>query len=180
MENYGSLVLPKLVGFDLDGTLWSPDMCQLWGGGSPFRYAPNKIDLLDRSGSSVRLLGKTRHILHDLHTHPSFTENGTKIAWVSCTDEPDWAAECLEKFSTIGDVPLCTVVHSSQIYKADKSQHFRKLKKEFPDIEYEDMLFFDNERSNIVSVSRLGVKCVYAPDGMTSEAWSKGLRLFNP
>jgi hypothetical protein len=40
------------------------------------------------------------------------------------------------------------------------------------------MLFFDNESGNIRSVSELGVKCVYCPDGVTAEAWQQGLDLF--
>lgn len=27
-----SCKIPKLIGFDLDGTIWTPDMYQLWGG----------------------------------------------------------------------------------------------------------------------------------------------------
>lgn len=177
--DYSNLRLPKLVAFDLDGTVWTPDMYQLWGGGAPFRYAPNKRDLLDSSGSIVRLLGETRQILDDLHSHPSFTENETIVAWVSCTDEPEWAQECLEKFRTNSDIPLVAIAHSSQIYKADKSQHFRRLQREYPSIDFEDMLFFDNEQSNITSVSKLGVKCIHCPEGMTEEVWQRGLRLFN-
>lgn len=177
--DYDSIRLPKLIAFDLDGTIWTPDMYQLWGGGAPFRHAPNRVDLLDSSGATVRLLGSAAQILHDIQTHPRFIERNTKVAWVSCTDEPEWAEECLHKFATAGNVPLASVVHSSQIYKANKSHHFRKLKEEFPSIEYTDMLFFDNERSNIVAVSKLGVRCVYAPHGMTEEAWRQGLDLFN-
>ncbi len=54
--------------------------------------------------------------------------------------------------------PINTVVHSSQIYKANKQMHFQALKEEFPEISYKEMLFFDNERGNIQNVSRLGVK----------------------
>ena len=32
MSNANSCKIPKLIGFDLDGTIWSPDMYQLWGG----------------------------------------------------------------------------------------------------------------------------------------------------
>ena len=44
--------------------------------------------------------------------------------------------------------------------------------------DYDTMLFFDNERYNIDSVSQLGVKCVYCPDGLTEEAWREGMGLF--
>ena len=67
---------------------------------------------------------------------------------------------------------------SSQIYKANKQQHFQNLKKEFPDIQYSEMLFFDNEYGNIRNVEKLGVKCVYCPEGMTEKAWQEGLDMF--
>lgn len=40
------------------------------------------------------------------------------------------------------------------------------------------MLFFDNEMGNIRSVSKLGVQCVYCPDGMTQAIWDEGLNKF--
>jgi magnesium-dependent phosphatase 1 len=41
------------------------------------------------------------------------------------------------------------------------------------------MVFFDNEYSNITSVQKLGVKCIYTPNGMTKEAWDDALIMFN-
>lgn len=38
------------------------------------------------------------------------------------------------------------------------------------------MLFFDNERPNCAEVQRLGVTCVHCEDGMTREAWDRGLQ----
>jgi len=175
--DYSTVKLPKLIAFDLDGTIWSPDMYQLWGGGAPFRLAANKKDLLDRSGASVRLLGISDNILHDLHSNPALQH--IKVAWVSCTDEPEWAEECLSKFKTSGGVVIKNVVHSSEIYKANKQLHFQNLHKQYPDIRFEDMLFFDNEYGNIRTVSKLGVKCYHAEDGMTEEAWKEGLALFH-
>jgi magnesium-dependent phosphatase 1 len=83
-------------------------------------------------------------------------------------------------FKVDGVNTLNSVAHSSQIFKANKQQHFRQLKNEFPDIKYEEMLFYDNEMGNIRNVSKLGVKCVYCPDGVTREAWEEGMSMFNP
>ena len=168
--------LPKLIAFDLDGTVWTPDMYQLWGGGAPFKVTSNRKELLDRNGQTVRLLGIIDTILHDLSTNPGYTH--IKVAWVSCTDEPDWAEECLQKFTTSGNQPIGTTAHSSQIYKANKQKHFKNLRLEYPEIEYNEMLFFDNEYYNIENVIKLGVKCIYCPKGMTQKAWDEGLKLF--
>lgn len=166
--------VPKLVAFDLDGTVWSPDMYQLWGGGAPFTVVSD-AELRDRAAQRVWLLGSIQGILHELQTGDKWRD--TKVAWVSCTDEPTWAAECLRLFKTSEGSPIGTVVHSEQIFKSNKKTHFARLKKEF-DIEYTDMLFFDNESGNIRDVAALGVKSVYCPEGMTTEVWEKGLSLF--
>lgn len=167
----------KLIAFDLDGTIWSPDMYQLWGGGAPFEYASNGKDLVDSAGNTVRLLGISGEVLHELKNDPSLAS--IKVAWVSCTDEPDWAAECMTKFKTVpSGIPIKSVVDTAEIYKSNKQTHFRNLKEKFSGIEYSNMLFFDNEHRNIRNVAELGVKCVFCPDGITSKAWEEGLALF--
>ena len=60
-SNCGSK-LPKLVAFDLDGTLWNPEMYQLWGsGGSPFTV-DNQGTMRDCGGVQVSLIGETKQI----------------------------------------------------------------------------------------------------------------------
>lgn len=153
----------------------SPDMYELWGGGSPFTIIDPLKELKDKAGQSVHLLGNTASLLYDLKVYAPHV----KLAWVSCTDEPAWAKECLSKFETKDGESISTCIHSSQIFKAIKQKHFNNLKKEFPEIGYEEMLFFDNERGNIETVSQLKVKCVYCPDGMSEEIWKRGLSMFS-
>lgn len=57
--------------------------------------------------------------------------------------------------------------------------HFQNLKDIYPHINYNEMLFFDNEYGNIKSVSKLGVKCIHCPNGMTEKIWIEGLSLFH-
>lgn len=164
--------MPALVALDLDGTVWSPDMYQLWGGGSPFSERPDG-SLEDRRGSSVRLLGDVAGILSALRLR------GVPVTWVSCTDEPVWAEECLRRFraadgTRIGD---CATV-APQIFKADKQEHFRRLQRLLPHVPFADMLFFDNEWGNVRSVARLGVVSVHCAEGLTAEAWERGLQAY--
>merc|ERR1712187_324729 len=112
----------------------------LWGGGAPFKVINPASELQDRSNNRVVLLGAIGDILHELSTAEEW--EGVKIAWVSCTDEPSWANECLEKFVTAGGASLKSVCHSEQIYKANKVDHFKQLRALFPEIEYDDMIFF--------------------------------------
>ena len=77
-------------------------MYQLWGGGSPFTVQGDGTkQLIDRAGTPVKLLGISSHILQTLKTEEKWKE--TITAWVSCTDEPDWAAECLKLFKVIAE-----------------------------------------------------------------------------
>lgn len=64
-----------------------------------------------------------------------------------------------------------------EIYPGSKVTHFRRLR-ERTGLEYDQMLFFDNERWNITAVERLGVVCCYCPRGLTREAWAEGLRRY--
>jgi magnesium-dependent phosphatase 1 len=165
---------PKVVAFDLDGTIWSPDMYMLWGGGAPFTVESDEV-LKDCSGQKVKLLGISGGILDELKTEEGW--KGVKVAWVSCTDEPTWADECMRKFKTPMGMTLVERIDEQCIYKANKQKHFKDLK-ERTGVEYEEMIFFDNERGNIASVEKLGVTSVYCPDGMTEEVWRRGLREF--
>jgi magnesium-dependent phosphatase 1 len=108
----------------------------------------------------------------------------TVLSYVSTCDEPEWARECLHKFEL--EVEQCksgsgskhtmhTLVAHHEIYKAySKQSHFKKLQAKTL-IEFEEMLFFDNQMNNIHDVSMLGVHCVYCPEGMTDRVWEDGL-----
>ena len=61
---------------------------------------------------------------------------------------------------------------------SNKREHFQRLHQK-TNIPYQSMVFFDNEYSNITSVQKLGVKCIYTPDGMTKEAWDDALIMFD-
>jgi magnesium-dependent phosphatase 1 len=45
-------------------------------------------------------------------------------------------------------------------------------------IKYDQMLFFDNERHNCTSVSKLGVICIHCQNGMNQEVWESALETF--
>ena len=64
-----------------------------------------------------------------------------------------------------------------EIYPGNKTTHFRRIR-DASGIAYQDMLFFDNEMRNCRDVGRLGVTCVYTPDGMTDRTWQQGLTEF--
>jgi hypothetical protein len=52
-------------------------------------------------GQTPRISGG---ILDELKTEEGW--KGVKVAWVSCTDEPTWADECMRKFKTFMGMAL--------------------------------------------------------------------------
>lgn len=171
---------PRLVVFDLDGTLWDPEMYQLWGsGGAPFTPARDGSgDVEDRSGTVVHLLGNSRALLADLTRGDQWKD--TQVGVASSTDEPDWAEECMQKIVVVpGKEPLMMkeCIQWEAIRKGNKRDHFKSLQRQ-TGVAFEDMVFFDNERRNITAVQPLGVTCVYVPQGMTTKEWDEGLRVF--
>ncbi len=61
-----------------------------------------------------------------------------------------------------------------QIYPGNKTTHFGKIQKE-TGIEYEDMLFFDDESRN-KNVEVLGVTMWLVRDGVTREEFDNGVK----
>merc|ERR1712025_735636 len=116
---------PKVLVFDLDGCVWDPAMYQLYGG-APFKSHSNGEYLTDKRGERIHLLGDIREILHEIKTSRDWSE--TAIAVASTCDEPDWARECISKFSIGDGYVLKDVfpVNLTEIYYASSKQaHFK-------------------------------------------------------
>ena len=83
--------VPKLLIFDLDACLWSPEMFEL-------RAAPTSYDADAggvRAGTEVvRLFPGALSVLRRLITDPAL--NSIKVAVASSTTEPAWANRCLD------------------------------------------------------------------------------------
>lgn len=184
-----SEVRPRVIVFDLDGTLWDPEMYQLHGG-SPFRADPKDPNvMIDSSGTRVGLLGETRGLLSRLAFSPEWAGHRTYLAISSTCDYPKWAEELLQKFTipnpkTGGVVRMRDVFQSVHIYYANKSQHHKKILQEIHEMDdrVEDasqMLFFDNQMNNVGDVSKIGVPSCYAPNGMQNGVFEKGLEIWS-
>ena len=107
-----------------------PIFFQLWGGGGkPFNYGPNKLDLVDRSGTDVNIMADLRSILLDVKTDQKWSD--TKVAVASSCDEPSWARDCIQKFGITDKIKLKDIFDSNltEIYKGSKSGHLRTIGK---------------------------------------------------
>jgi len=148
--------------------------------GPPFRALkdePHKVK--DREGDIVEICKGSIAALQDILTKPEFSD--TKIGAASRTEYPKWSQQCLKLLK----VPInnewknvSELIHVSEIYPGNKKSHFEKIKKE-TGLEYNQMVFFDNEMRNVKDVSKLGVTCFYTPNGMTIDDWNRMLKHFS-
>jgi len=167
--------LPKLIAFDLDGTLWDPEMYELRGG-TPFRRHKSKPAVaVSSAGEEVHLMGPSEAILRELATAPDW--KGVQIAYVSRTEYPEYAFPCMQTITVAPGLSMADVGHHAEIYPGRKTTHFKAIAAR-SGIPFRDMLFFDNERRNCTECAPLGITCIYTPSGMTQEMWDKGLATF--
>ncbi|RLN06889.1 hypothetical protein BBJ28_00001994 [Nothophytophthora sp. Chile5] len=190
--------IPRLVVFDLDFTLWFPEMYELYG--SPFRKNAATGAVTDCRGEQVHFFPDVHTVLNVLETDPQFRDTA-EVAVASRTTEPKWAKTCMRLMDvTLGggvsateddaedgdgaetegetvNRSLQSIVDYEAIYPRNKRVHFEQLKKD-SGVAYEDMLFFDNEYGNVADIQRLGVTCAYCPQGLTEGSWLQGMEAF--
>ncbi|XP_054276827.1 magnesium-dependent phosphatase 1-like isoform X1 [Macrosteles quadrilineatus] len=154
--------LPKLVVFDLDYTLWP-----YWVDthiSLPIRKPKNGV-VTDASGTKLRIYPEVVQVLETLK------DNGILIAAASRTQEPPAARDMLKYFD------LDKYFDFKEIYPGEKTAHFNKIKRD-SNVAYEDMLFFDDESRNIVTISKLKVTCYFVKTEVSMKTLKEGLALF--
>ncbi|KAK2802097.1 hypothetical protein FQN50_007461 [Emmonsiellopsis sp. PD_5] len=147
------LPLPKLFVFDLDYTLW----------GESFAFYPAVSSILHACRSRSIPLGLAsrtqapdlaRDMLKTLYIIPSFSDNPAAAN--------NRSVRALEYFDYV------------QIFPGNKTQHFSKIQQACG-LQYEDMLFFDDEARNRNVQTELGVTFCLVRDGMTREEVDRGV-----
>ncbi|GAB5403177.1 MAG: hypothetical protein Aurels2KO_14080 [Aureliella sp.] len=154
------MMLPELIVFDLDFTLW--DCGGTWCDclTPPFNQKQGRVN--DGRGKHIRLYSDVVSILDFCST------NGITTALASRTEQPVWARQLLELLGATDRFAF------AEIYPSSKLKHFAALY-EKTKIEYGQMLFFDDEMRNIQEVSELGVTCLFVEDGLTRQVFDEGL-----
>ncbi|GFY62363.1 magnesium-dependent phosphatase 1, partial [Trichonephila inaurata madagascariensis] len=64
-----------------------------------------------------------------------------------------------------------------EIYPGRKTTHFERMHKA-SEINYSDMLFFDDEQRNILDLKRVGVTSILVPDGVNKQIIEEALQNF--
>ena len=70
------------------------------------------------------------------------------------------------------------VAKHHEVYPGTKTTHFERIHRR-TGIAYEDMVFFDNEYRNVRDVQRLGVTCVYTPEGFRRKYFKEAMHRLN-
>ena len=163
--------MPRLVVFDLDYTLWHPELYQL-SSGPPFSASSDGCVLTAR-GERLDLFPAARSALVELG------DAGVPIAIASRASEREWAMEIMRLLRVDGTRTVADLVGESPvvIQGGSKTRHLKHIAHE-SGVSLREMLFFDNERTNIQEVEKLGVRCVYCPRGLKDGVYRDGLALF--
>ena len=160
--------MPRLVVFDLDFTLWQPELYQL-SSGPPFKACSDGCVLTTR-GERLDLFPAARAALREL------ADAGVPVAIASRASEASWAMEIMRLLRVDKRRTVADVVGSSPvvIQGGSKVKHLKHIASE-TGVPLHDILFFDNERSNIAEVEKIGPTCVYCPRGMKDGVYRDGL-----
>jgi magnesium-dependent phosphatase 1 len=184
--------LPKLIVFDLDNTLWTPELYQ--------------IRTFPRANHDIRLFEDVAPILRACH------ESNITLGIASRTNKIQWAKNLLQDFkidlstssmsvgkkrnipmdddtttttnTTISDdtsvSSLASLFAFVEIEPGSKITHFNRIK-QASGCEYSEMMFIDDDaRLNLQEIStRLGVLCLHTPAGITLEHFRQGLQSFH-
>ncbi|XP_044521148.1 magnesium-dependent phosphatase 1-like [Gracilinanus agilis] len=154
--------LPQLAVFDLDYTLWP-----FWVDThvEPPFHKSRDGSVRDSNEKIVRLYPEVPNVLEHLHGL------GVTMAAASRTSEIRGANQLLEIFD------LTRYFAHKEIYPGCKVTHFERLQQK-SGIPYSEMIFFDDEKRNIIDVSKLGVTCIHVQSEMSLHTLTKGLETF--
>lgn len=144
----------SLFVFDLDFTLW--DAGGTWCDCTipPFRIKDGK--LLDAEGAHIQLYPGVLGIFEQIK------QEKRQIAIASRTTSPRIARQLLKIFE------IDKFVDYIEMYPKSKTEHFIKIAAKSK-VEFNHMVFFDDEPRNIGDVSRLGVECVQVNEGINEK-----------
>ncbi|KAI4951790.1 hypothetical protein J4E86_007206 [Alternaria arbusti] len=164
------LPLPKIVVFDLDYTLWP-----FWVDTHvtpPLKPVEGGLKVKDKYGEGFGFYNDVGGVLEALK------HKNILIAAASRTCAPDLGREMLKllKIPSANGSSSRAIDYFDhmQIYPGSKTTHFQRIHRD-SGIEYEEMLFFDDESRN-KNVEVLGVTMQLIKDGVTRDEIDRGVQ----
>jgi magnesium-dependent phosphatase 1 len=178
-------VLPRIVVFDLDNTLWTPELYQIRR-----REPPRVNEDVRLFPDAVRVLEWWLSRRRQSQSH-SLREDGAMMGQrqlpalgiASRTSKTAWAEHLLDAFA-VGDggggaVPMRSLFEHVQIRTGSKTAHLARIRDE-SGAQLREMLFVDDDvRMNLGEVSRMGVLCCHTPRGITVEHLVRSLQRYS-
>ena len=141
----------ELVVFDLDFTLWDAGGTWCDHLSPPFKVSSKGVS--DARGKIVNLYPDAMEIFQVIE------DNNIPMGIASRTEEPEWARLLLELLG------IRDKFKYEEIFPGSKVTHFNNLK-EKSGIDFDKILFYDDEPRNIDEVSGLGVNCYLVRNGI--------------
>ena len=141
----------ELVVFDLDFTLWDAGGTWCDHLSPPFKVSSKGVS--DARGNIINLYPDAMKIFQVIEG------NSIPMAIASRTEEPEWARQLLELLG------IRDKFKYEEIFPGSKVTHFNNLK-EKSGIDFDKILFYDDEPRNIDEVSGLGVNCYLVRNGI--------------
>jgi magnesium-dependent phosphatase 1 len=187
--------VPKLIVFDLDMCMWSPEMYEL--SSKPSKEVRGSLNNemgegvvgakeLTR-GETVTLFPGALLALQELYQLKEFSN--TKVAAASSGEEPSYSHACLDMLEILPNVKMRDVFSFFAIGRtkacgnltSDKRTHFKKIREE-SGIDFQEMLFFDdcNWGDHVGTIEKYhGVIGQRTPRGLTVSEWRSALKRFD-
>jgi magnesium-dependent phosphatase 1 len=151
--------LPRVIVFDLDNTLWTPELYQL--------RRLQRQNLMPVAGKDVKMFEGAIKVLEEIVPTLAHPETGKPplLAIASRTQSVAWAENLIDQFE------LRQRFHAIEIFPANKTKHFSKIQQQTK-VPFHEMMFFDDARDgkygNCIPVASMGVFCVHCPQGIVT------------
>jgi magnesium-dependent phosphatase 1 len=152
--------VPRVIVFDLDNTLWTPELYQL--------RRLQRQNLTPVAGKDVKMFEGAIKVLEEIIPSLKHPETGEPplLAIASRTQSVEWAEDLIDQFN------LRHRFHAIEIFPSHKTRHFSNIQRQTK-LPFHEYIFFDDARDgkygNCVPVAAMGVFCVHCPQGIVTE-----------
>lgn len=160
---------PKLIIFDLDNTLWTPELYILQR--KIQKQRGRNTDYTPIANKDISLFPYVNELLNKIRTIKQKNKN-IQFGIASRTSNIIWAKNLLKQFN------IEDIFNYIEIFPSNKVLHFNNIQKN-SNIPYNEMLFFDDARDgkygNCIPISNLGVLCCHCPNGINKTNFENAL-----